>query len=239
MQIDDFLTLIHERRSIRRFKPGVIPREDIEKILEAGRWAMSGANGQPWEFVVLDDTSVMQRIYDSWLEPRVETYEIEQSRVPDLQQHNHRSYPSAPPFMNSAAMIVVLGDRRTYQATVLAAHYLNGEGGTDSTYYKGVGNATHNLILAAAAMGLGTQWISVSYIWGQAIKKILGIPEIMDVHTIVCLGYPDYQAAPAYRRELSEITHYNGYDMSKYRSGSDIFNYLQKLRGNTAAHYNK
>ncbi len=59
------------------------------------------------------------------------------------------------------------------------------------------------------------------------------------MHTIVCLGYPDYQPCPAYRRELSEITHYNGYDMSKYRSGSDILDYLYKLRGNTAAHYNK
>jgi nitroreductase len=72
MQIDDFIELVHKRRSIRRFKPGVIPREDIEKILEAGRWAMSGANGQPWEFVVLDDPAIMQKIYDSWLEPRVE-----------------------------------------------------------------------------------------------------------------------------------------------------------------------
>jgi nitroreductase len=55
MQIDDFLELVKSRRSIRVFKPDPVPRETIEKILEAARWAMSGANGQPWEFVVVQD----------------------------------------------------------------------------------------------------------------------------------------------------------------------------------------
>ncbi|MBI4334686.1 MAG: nitroreductase family protein [Chloroflexi bacterium] len=47
MEIDAFLDLVRRRRSIRRFKPDPVPEEYIEKILEAGRWAMSGANGQP------------------------------------------------------------------------------------------------------------------------------------------------------------------------------------------------
>jgi len=47
MQIDEFLELVKKRRSIRRFKPDPIPEECVMKILEAGRWAMSGANAQP------------------------------------------------------------------------------------------------------------------------------------------------------------------------------------------------
>ncbi len=37
---------------MRRFKSDPIPDEYIGEILEAARWAMSGANGQPWEFLV-------------------------------------------------------------------------------------------------------------------------------------------------------------------------------------------
>ncbi|MFA5271752.1 MAG: nitroreductase family protein [Candidatus Omnitrophota bacterium] len=50
----DALKLIQSRRSIRRFKKWRISAKTIEKILEAGRWAPSGLNNQPWRFMVLD-----------------------------------------------------------------------------------------------------------------------------------------------------------------------------------------
>ena len=53
MNIKDFLELAKKRRSIRHFKPDPVTEEFIEQILEAARWAMSGANGQPWEFIVV------------------------------------------------------------------------------------------------------------------------------------------------------------------------------------------
>lgn len=47
MEIDELLEFMKKRRSIRRFKSDAVPDEHIEKMLEAGRWAMSGANTQP------------------------------------------------------------------------------------------------------------------------------------------------------------------------------------------------
>lgn len=54
MQTDDpvFKTLF-ERRSIRKFTDETVSREDITAILEAGRWAPSGLNNQPWRFMVI------------------------------------------------------------------------------------------------------------------------------------------------------------------------------------------
>lgn len=48
------LQLIKSRRSIRKFKKANISAKTIEKILEAGRWAPSGLNNQPWRFMVLE-----------------------------------------------------------------------------------------------------------------------------------------------------------------------------------------
>ena len=62
MQIDDFLELVRKRRSIRKFKPDPVPDELVEKILEAGRWAMSGSNAQPWEFIVVEDQSIIDQL---------------------------------------------------------------------------------------------------------------------------------------------------------------------------------
>ena len=61
MQIDEFFDFIRNRRSVRRFKQDPIPDEYVEKILDAGRWAMSGANAQPWEFIVVKDRETKER----------------------------------------------------------------------------------------------------------------------------------------------------------------------------------
>ncbi|MGD2201362.1 MAG: nitroreductase family protein [Candidatus Bathyarchaeota archaeon] len=49
----EVLEAIETRRSVRRYKPGEIPAEDLEKILRAGQLAPSAGNRQPWRFVVV------------------------------------------------------------------------------------------------------------------------------------------------------------------------------------------
>ncbi len=51
--VEEIIKLIKERRSIRRFTDQDVSKEDILNILEAGRWAPSGRNNQPWRFVVI------------------------------------------------------------------------------------------------------------------------------------------------------------------------------------------
>ena len=58
----DVLEAIKTRRSIRRYKKTPVPREKLEKILDAGRWAPSARNSQPWKFIVLSDAQVKERV---------------------------------------------------------------------------------------------------------------------------------------------------------------------------------
>ena len=237
MNIDDFLDLVHTRRSIRRFKTDPVPPELLQKVLEAGRWAMSGANAQPWEFVVVQDAATRSRIIDSWLAPNHEAYVIEQTRIPELRHHHLRTPLTTPSFQDAPVIIAMVGDRRTYQATVLGANFLVTEGAADAIYLKNMANATQMLHLAAAAAGLGSEWISVNRPWGQALKRILDVPEILEVHTLAAIGYPAYQPEASYRRPLADIVHYEKYDRSKYRSGEEICNYIVSLRQNTEPPY--
>ena len=61
---NDVLRAIKQRRSILRFVPGPVEEEKIQAILEAGRWAPSFGNIQPWEFIVVKDTETKQKIGD-------------------------------------------------------------------------------------------------------------------------------------------------------------------------------
>jgi nitroreductase len=51
----DALEAIRKRRSVRQYTGDPIPREDLEKIVDAGRLAATGSNQQPWDFVVVTD----------------------------------------------------------------------------------------------------------------------------------------------------------------------------------------
>jgi len=66
----DALEAIHKRRSVRDFTGDPIPREDIEKIIDAGRMAATGYNRQPWEFIVVTDPEMIEqlKVAARWME---------------------------------------------------------------------------------------------------------------------------------------------------------------------------
>jgi nitroreductase len=53
--MDEVLKTIRNRRTIRRFKPNPVDEKRLQMILEAGRWAPSFSNLQPWRFIVVRD----------------------------------------------------------------------------------------------------------------------------------------------------------------------------------------
>ena len=53
---------IKKRRSVRKFKPKEVTNELIEKLIDAARWAPSGMNSQPWQFIVIKDKEKLRKI---------------------------------------------------------------------------------------------------------------------------------------------------------------------------------
>ncbi len=58
----DILDIIKSRRSIRKFEAREVPEVLLERVLEAGRWAPSGLNNQPWRFALVRDRSVKDEV---------------------------------------------------------------------------------------------------------------------------------------------------------------------------------
>ncbi|MFX1417687.1 MAG: nitroreductase family protein [Promethearchaeota archaeon] len=57
-----FLEFLKGRRSIRSFQNTSLPEKDIEMILEAGRWTPSASHRQPWEFIVIKNKEIVEKI---------------------------------------------------------------------------------------------------------------------------------------------------------------------------------
>ena len=58
----EVLEAIRTRRSIRSYRSDPVPEELIAKVLEAGQWAASASNAQPWSFVVFTDPEVKRQV---------------------------------------------------------------------------------------------------------------------------------------------------------------------------------
>jgi nitroreductase len=65
----DALEAIRTRRSIRRYTDAIIPKVDLETIVDAGRLAATGSNLQPWDFVVVTDRAMVTRlaVAEAWM----------------------------------------------------------------------------------------------------------------------------------------------------------------------------
>src|SRR3990172_922371 len=59
---DTLLEIIRSRRSIRRYRPDLVPRGTIDRLLEAAAWAPSAHNRQPWRFAIITPPEVKQRL---------------------------------------------------------------------------------------------------------------------------------------------------------------------------------
>jgi nitroreductase len=58
----DVFEAIRKRRSVRKYTGDPIPREDLEKIVDAGRLAASGNNRQPWDFIVITNRDMIDKL---------------------------------------------------------------------------------------------------------------------------------------------------------------------------------
>jgi iodotyrosine deiodinase len=70
-----FLDLVRSRRSVRRFSREPVPPELVENAVAAAGTAPSGANLQPWTFVIISDADVKERIREAAEEAERDFYE--------------------------------------------------------------------------------------------------------------------------------------------------------------------
>lgn len=66
----DAIEAIRKRRSVRDFTGETIPREDLETIVDAGRLAATGSNRQPWDFIVVTEREMIEKlkVASKWME---------------------------------------------------------------------------------------------------------------------------------------------------------------------------
>jgi len=187
----DVIKAIMDRRSIRKFKPGPVPKEILEKILRAGTLAPSGKNKQPWKFYVVQG------------EKRQEMVEVMGKGIKRLENDGVRSGSAkfTRKIMEYAPVTIFIFNP-TSKHPLLERQVL--EKYSDLVDIQSVGAAIQNMLLSAISFGLGSLWICDIFYAYEEFCDWFG--EKGQLIAAVSLGYPDQEPAPRPRRTVDEVT---------------------------------
>ena len=185
----DLFEAITERRSCRSFLSDPVDEALVNKIIEAGTWAPSPLNAQPWEFIVITNGAVLKKIYEA--SEKCKQWAIEESGWKWLEKYNIK-------FLNSAPVaIAVVGDPKKSGVDIFM------EGGGVG-YQHACAAAVQNMHLAAHALGLGSLWFTLFE--RKSLREILDISSEKVPVALVYLGKAAGDPAPAPRKNAEKKT---------------------------------
>jgi len=185
------LTAIRNRRAVRAFRSDPVPKDILSEILDAGNWAPSGGNYQPWRFVVVEDPAMRHRLRDSAF-PHWER-ELSGGPFPEhfrnlVEEMYARCVGWAfKPFEQLRPQIAAWKDAIYYDAPVFV--FVVGKGALSVMDCPMV---CLNMMLAAHSLGVGSIWVSHGLLGLKdlKVKADLSIKDDEQVYGPVLLGYP-------------------------------------------------
>lgn len=212
--------IIFERRSVRNFRDRPVPETLIRRVVEAGRFAPSAGNCQPWKFVVVtnrDMISEMDEAIYRAINMQYNAY-IDDESVRNLAR-GYEANPNPggydprvvlggfgsiarkelPPLLDAPVVILLAGDSRA-----IGGPQLN------------IGICGQNMNLAATSLGLGACWVGFSTVLNAVppIMEKLGLAPPWRIINAVSIGYPKFKQSGMVPREYRPVTW--------LRDGSDV-----------------
>lgn len=184
---EEFFNILRTRRSIRSFLPKPVPDASLEKIVEAGLYAPSGMNRQPWHFTVLTGLERLERV----------TAELK-AAVARMPENRYKDFVGAAGYTvnyHAPAFIIV-----------------SAAADASNTVTEDCALALGNMFLAAHALGLGSCWINqlgsaCAEPGFRALLTELGVPPKNHVYGAGTFGFIQGEAPAALPRKNGRV-HY-------------------------------
>ena len=180
----DFFNKIKTRRTIRDFSSKDIPEEILENVIQAAGRAPSGANQQPWHFVIVGNKKIKKSIRNA-AEKEEQTFYTKRAPKEWLNALKHIGTDANKPHLEKAPYLII----------VFAERYsINKKSEKIKNYYvsESVGIATGFLITALHFAGLVTLTHTPSPM--KFLNKILNRPSNESAYLIIAVGYPEDDA---------------------------------------------
>jgi F420 biosynthesis protein FbiB-like protein len=190
-QPEDFITLVRNRRSVRKYQDRPVIREQLEQILEAARWAPSPHGRQPWRFVVLTRLELKRHLAEqmgeSWnanLQMDGQSTEIVNTRLEKSRQRILNAPAIIIPCLYLEDLDRYPDEKRQADETTMAI--------------QSMGAAIQNMLLMTYDLGLDGGWMCAPLFCPEIVCAALKLDTRLIPQALITVGYA---AANPQRRE--------------------------------------
>ena len=179
----NFFELVNLRQSVRKYSTKAVDNELIEKCLENARYAPSASNSQPWHFIIVNESALIQK--------------VAQATITQKLINNFT--------LQAPALIVIVVEKPTVLTQFAGWVKKRDFAWTD------LGIVAEHICLQATEIGLGT--CMVGWFDEKKIMELLNIPNSKRVGLVITLGFPadNYALRKKIRKPFTQITSYNKY----------------------------
>jgi len=172
--------IIKTRRSVRKYLPQPVPEEAVLAVLVAAGLAPSAHNSQPWSFIILENPSVKQELAkvmaDAWAaDTEKDGVKVEAK----MTQERVDRFANAPALILACISMNGLRKFPDQNRQMLERDLAQ----------QSLGAAMQNLLLTVHALGLGACWFCAPGFCKETVRKVLGIPEVVEPEAFVIIGY--------------------------------------------------
>jgi len=184
--MNNVLELIKKRRSTRAFKSEQIKHEELDQILEAGIWAPSGHNMQPWHFLVIQNQELINELNNDTKEV-LKDFHIEEFRKMGYSENLNIFY-------NAPTLVLALYDEKGL------------------TPIQDISAASQNMLIMAESLGVGACWnglITIGLENKAMAKKYtekLNVPNGYKIYHGIVLGYAKNEILRGPQRKENTVT---------------------------------
>ena len=188
MRLED---AVRARRSVRAFQERPVPREAVDKAIVLAAHAPAPHHSQPWRYVLLSEAGAKQRFSQSmgaaWRQD-LSSDGLPEKSIERITSRSHELLTSTPLLVVCCADMsrahAYSDDRRRRAEWTLFAH--------------SIGAGLQIFMTSLAVSGIASCWISAPVFCGSVVRDVLRLPEEIEPHALVLVGYPspDYRPRP-------------------------------------------
>lgn len=175
---------IYKRHSVSKVKKDDLPRDWVEKLLDAGNYAPNHYKVRPWRFVVVTGNA-RNKLGDVMAASQ-------QERIPETLAEGLDKTRALP---LRAPVIIAVGVDKPAEPKVL-----------ELENYSAVSAACQNILLAAHALGLGAIWRTGDWSRDSKVKQFLGFETDQHIAGLIYVGYPEFLNEPAPKPSYEDRT---------------------------------
>ncbi|MCV7178917.1 nitroreductase family protein [Mycolicibacterium sphagni] len=196
------------QRAIRRVKPDPVDDALVAKCIELGLRAPTGSNGQNWEFIVVKDQRVKDKLGKRYRQGWAAYGALgERAAAGDESMLKIlRSVKWQVEHFSEIPVLVIPCLRGGMRLPYLPTPFVG-----ESSYFGSIYPSVQNLLLAARAMGLGASLITMPLWSVTSARKTLGLPLSVTPICVIPLGWPKGRYGPTTRKPVEDVVHLDSY----------------------------